>query len=149
MKKLIAFAIAGIKGLEFVSPAVDLAVRLYVANVFWRSGLVKISSWSSTLALFENEYQVPLLSPDVAAWLATSVELGGAALLALGLGGRAAAVALSVLNVVAVISYPELSDAGVRNHVYWGLFLLLFIVHGTGKFSVDHLLRVRIWARYA
>ena len=149
MKKLIVFAIAGIKGLEFASPAVDLAARLYVANVFWKSGLVKISSWSSTLALFENEYQVPLLSPEVAAWLATGVELGGAALLALGLGGRAAAVALSVLNVVAVISYPELSDAGVRNHVYWGLFLLLFIVHGTGKLSIDHLLRVRIWARHA
>ena len=149
MKKLVALAIAGIKGLEFASPLADLAVRLYVANVFWKSGLVKISSWSSTLALFENEYQVPLLAPEVAAWLATGVELGGAALLALGLGARAAALALSVLNVVAVISYPELSDAGVRNHVYWGLFLLLFIAHGSGKFSIDHLLRVRIWARYA
>ena len=144
MKKLIELAARGIKGLDFVSPLLDLAVRLYVANVFWKSGLVKIASWQSTLALFENEYQVPLLPAELAAYLATGVELGGAALLVIGLGGRAAAIALSVLNFVAVISYPELSEAGIRNHIYWGMFLALFVVHGTGKLSVDHLVRRKL-----
>ena len=147
MKKLVHFVSLGVEWLDFVAPLVDLAVRIYVANVFWKSGLVKIASWQSTLFLFENEYRVPLLSPELAAYLATGVELGGAALLAVGLGGRAAAVALSVLNVVAVISYPELSDAGIRNHTYWGLFLLLFVVHGPGALSVDYLIRKRLLTR--
>ena len=147
MKKLIELAARGVKGLDFAAPLADLAVRLYVASVFWKSGLVKIASWQSTLALFEDEYHVPLLPPEMAAYLATAVELGGAALLAIGLGGRAAAVALSVLNVVAVISYPELSDAGVRDHLYWGLFLLLFVVHGPGMLSTDYLIRKNLMAR--
>jgi len=75
-----------IKGLDFLSPAVDLAARLWLANVFWKSGLVKIASWESTLMLFNFEYQVPLLPPEVAAVLATAVELGGSVLLAFGLG---------------------------------------------------------------
>jgi putative oxidoreductase len=147
MKKLIDLAARGVQGLDFAAPLADLAVRLYVASVFWESGLVKIASWQSTLALFEDEYHVPLLPPEMAAYLATGVELGGAALLAIGLGGRAAAVALSVLNVVAVISYPELSDTGVRNHLYWGLFLLLFAVHGPGMLSTDYLVRKNLMAR--
>jgi len=147
VKKLVHFVALGVEWLDFVAPLVDLAVRIYVANVFWKSGLVKIASWQSTLFLFENEYHVPLLSSELAAYLATGVELGGAALLAVGLGGRAAAVALSVLNVVAVISYPELSDAGIRNHTYWGLFLLLFVVHGPGALSVDYLIRKRLLTR--
>jgi len=144
--RLIRLAGLGIRGLDYVAPLVDLAVRLYVAAVFWRSGLVKIASWESTLALFENEYQVPLLSPELAAYLATAVELGGSALLAIGLGGRPAAVALSVLNAVAVISYPELSGAAKTNHLYWGMFLALFVVHGTGKLSVDHLILRKLTA---
>ena len=146
MKNVIRLAALGVKGLDYIAPLADLAVRLYVASVFWKSGLVKVASWESTLALFENEYQVPLLPPELAAYLATAVELGGAALLAIGLGGRAAAVALSILNAVAVISYPELSDAGRTNHLYWGMFLLLFVVHGTGKLSADHVVRKKLMA---
>jgi len=147
VKNFVHFAALGVRALDFLAPLVDLAVRVYVANVFWKSGLVKITSWQSTLFLFENEYHVPLLSPAIAAVLATGVELAGAALLVIGLGGRAAAVALSVLNVVAVISYPELSDAGIRNHLYWGLFLLLFVVHGPGEISADHLIRKKLLTR--
>lgn len=141
IQKMIHWAGLAIKGLDFISPSVDLIARVWIARVFWLSGMTKISSWDTTLSLFEEEYQVPLLSPELAAVLATSVELAGATLLAIGLGSRAAATALFILNIVAAISYPDLSEAGLKDHYYWGLFLAFFIVHGAGKLSFDQLIR--------
>ena len=104
MQKLIHWAGLAVKGLDFIRPIVDLIARVWIAQVFWLAGMTKISSWDTTLSLFEEEYQVPLLAPDVAAVLATSVELGGAVLLVMGLGARGAATALFILNIVAAIS---------------------------------------------
>jgi putative oxidoreductase len=137
-------AIAAIKGLDFLSPAIDLAARLWLANVFWKSGLTKIASWQSTQMLFNFEYHVPLLPPNVAAVFATSVELGGSVLLALGLASRFGTAALLILNVTAVISYPDLSDGGLRDHIFWGILLTLFFFHGPGKLSFDHWLRRKL-----
>ncbi|MFO1303789.1 MAG: DoxX family protein [Burkholderiales bacterium] len=117
-----------------------LAIRLYLARVFVASALVKIESWGSTLALFENEYHVPLLSPVAAAWLGTAAELGLPMLLVAGLGTRFAALALFAFNAVAVISYPDLSDAGLKDHVLWGALMLVLAVYGPGKLSADRLL---------
>ena len=141
IQKLIHWAGLAIKGLDFISPSIDLVARIWIAKVFWLAGMTKINSWDTTLSLFEEEYQVPLLSPDIAAVLATSVELGGAVLLVMGLGARGAATALFILNIVAAISYPDLSEAGLKDHYYWGLFLAFFIVHGAGKLSFDQLIR--------
>lgn len=132
-----------IRGLDFLSPLIDLGVRLWVANVFWKSGMTKLTSWDSTLNLFANVYEVPVLSPELAATLSTAVELGGAVLLAVGLAGRFGAAALFILNIVAVISYPDLSEVGLKDHYYWGLLLLIVLLHGPGKLSVDHWLRGR------
>lgn len=125
------------KILQTFSPAVDLAIRLYIAWVFFKSGLLKIQSWESTLALFEYEFAVPLLSPAVAASLGTAAELGLPVLLALGLAGRFAALALFAFNVIAVISYPDLSDVGRQHHLYWGMLLAMLAVHGPGRLSAD------------
>jgi len=126
--------------LEFVKPVGDLAVRLMVANVFWQSGLTKIQSFDTTLQLFRYEYSVPLLPPEVAAYLATFSELTFSVLLAAGLGGRFAAAALSVLNIVAVISYPALDANALGYHQLWGVLLLVPLLHGPGKLSLDHLI---------
>ena len=136
-----------IGALNYCAPALDLGVRLWVANVFWKSGLTKIASWDSTVQLFTHEYQVPLLSPETAALLATSAELVFPVLLVLGLGARVSAAALFVFNIVAVISYPELNEVGVKDHVYWGILLLVTLLHGPGKLSVDHLIRRRWWGK--
>jgi putative oxidoreductase len=133
-----------IRALDFLSPLVDLAVRLWVANVFWKSGMTKFTSWDSTLNLFNYVYQVPVLPPELAAVLSTGVELSGAALLAVGLAGRFGAAALFILNIVAVVSYPDLSEAGLRDHYYWGLLLLIILLHGPGKLSVDHRIRGKL-----
>ncbi len=128
------------RALGFFAPVVDLALRLWVAAVFFRSGLAKIQSWDTTILLFTNEYHVPLLSPELAAVLGTGAELVLPVFLALGLGGRLAAAALFVFNIVAVISYPELEAAGIEQHQVWGLMLLVTLLHGPGALSLDHLI---------
>lgn len=141
---IMGLARGAIKALEdYLAPVLDLGIRLLVAGVFFQSGLVKIQSWDTTLALFENEYAVPLLPPELAAYLGTGAELVLPVFLVLGLGGRLAAAALFVFNIIAVISYPDLGEVGLRDHQYWGLLLLITALHGPGKLSVDHLLRRR------
>lgn len=138
---------SAIRAIARMSPVLDLGIRLWIANVFWKSGLSKIASWDTTLALFENEYDVPLLSPDVAAIFGTGAELMLPVLLVLGLGSRFAAAALFVFNIVAVISYPELSEAGRTEHFYWGFLLLVTLFHGPGKLSLDHLIGRKFFAK--
>jgi putative oxidoreductase len=128
-----------IRGLDVLAPVGDLAIRLWVAHVFWQSGLTKVLSLETTIQLFRYEYSVPLLPPELAAYLATFSELTFSVLLAVGLAGRFSAAALSVLNIVAVISYPALEAAGLAQHQLWGLLLLVPLLHGPGKLSLDYL----------
>ena len=126
--------------LDYLSPVSILALRLWVAWVFFKSGLLKFNSWDSTLYLFENEYAVPLLSPEFAAIMGTAAELTLPILLAFGLAGRFGAIALFVFNITAVLSYPDINAAGIRDHQVWGLMLLVPMMMGPGKLSVDYLL---------
>ena len=126
--------------LAFLTPVSDLLVRLWVANVFFKSGLTKFQSWDTTVLLFTYEYQVPFLSPATAALLGTAAELILPVLLALGLAGRLSAAALFVFNIIAVISYPDLMEAGLRDHQLWGILLLITLTHGPGKLSLDYLI---------
>lgn len=138
---LIGRAYAGLAGLlDRLQPLFGLAIRLYVAKVFIWSGIIKVMHWSGTLALFQNEFHVPVLSPTVAAVLGTAAELGLPVFLALGLRARAAALALFVFNIVAVISYPDLSDAGLKDHVLWGALMLVTAFYGPGALSLDRLI---------
>lgn len=130
-----------ISSLDALSPVFDLTIRFWVASDFFRSGLVKIQSWESTLALFEYEYTVPLLAPGLAAWLAAGVELVVPVLLVVGPGTRLGAAVLFVLNIIAATSYPEISAAGVKDHLLWGLMLAMIVFHGPGKYALDHLIR--------
>jgi putative oxidoreductase len=139
--KLSALASPIIRGLDFLSPGLDLVIRVWVAKVFWDSGLTKIASWESTVALFTYEYHVPLLSPELAAFLGTAVELSMPVLLVLGLGTRFGAAVLFVFNIIAVISYSDLNEIGLKDHQYWGLLLLVPLLHGPGRLSIDHFLR--------
>ncbi len=136
--------------LESLAPLADLGIRLWAAHFFWASALTKIfvdgafpfvHVSPTTYQLFELEYQVPLLPPDVAAWLGTHVELVFPVLLAAGLGGRFAAAVLFVFNIVAVISYPTLHAAGQLQHALYGTLLLLPLLRGPGSLSFDHLIR--------
>ncbi len=123
-----------------LAPGGDLILRLWVANVFFASALTKIQSFETTVMLFEYEFAVPLLPPVAAAWIGTGIELLFPVLLAVGLTGRFSAVVLFLFNIVAAISYPDISDAGIRDHQIWGIMLLVMLLHGPGKLSLDYLL---------
>lgn len=129
--------------LDLLAPISFLLLRCWVAWQFFKSGLVKLQSFDSTLMLFEYEYAVPLLSPTMAAYLATAAELVLPILLIVGLAGRISALGLFILNLVAYISY---ADALLTDHLPWGLILLLFTLSGPGKLSMDYVIG-RIIAR--
>lgn len=119
----------------------NVIIRLYIAQIFFRSGLTKLRDWDSTLFLFEEEYQVPLLPPDIAAYLGTGGELLFPVLLALGLFTRFAASGLFVVNLVAAISLAELSAIAWLQHAIWGAGAIYIMLHGSRYFSVDYLLK--------
>ena len=123
--------------LDKLQPAAALAARLFVAKAFFLSGLTKIKDWETTLALFNDEYQVPLLPPEVAAVLGTGGELVLPVLLAFGLFGRFAALGLSVVNVVAVLSLADIAPAALAEHHLWGALLLGIVFFGAQRWSLD------------
>src|SRR5271168_330448 len=133
--------------IALLQPLLLLGLRLYVARVFFLSGLTKVRhDWSATLALFSYEYHVPLLPPAVAAVLGTTTELSMPILLVLGLASRFAAGVLFIFNIVAVVSYAALPDIAVKDHILWGTMLLVLTICGPGKIALDHWLEARLAA---
>ncbi|MEY4882186.1 MAG: hypothetical protein RIS34_40 [Pseudomonadota bacterium] len=130
--------------LDSTQPLAAGVARVYLAQVFFLSGLTKVRDWGTTVALFTDEYKVPVLSPEVAAVMGTAGELGLPVLLLLGLGGRFAALGLSVVNAVAVISLSEIAPAALQQHITWGVLLAALAIYGSGKWSVDSWLGRRL-----
>lgn len=123
---------------------VALIARLSVASVFWRSGLTKVDETfqvkGTTFFLFKEEYRVPVIPPEIAAYMATYQELIGAVLLVIGLATRLTALAfIGMVAVIQTFVYPE----GWPDHILWFALLFLLFARGPGAISVDHL----IWRR--
>ncbi|WP_374372941.1 DoxX family protein [Dongia sp.] len=134
-----------LNGLLGLVPAdlVVLLARLGIGAIFLRSGLLKLDGWESglTLALFESEYRLPFLPPELAAPLAMGAELSMPFLLFLGLGTRYAALALfGMTAVIQIFVYPNAFDT----HAVWAVALLCLIKFGAGRFSLDHLLKLKM-----
>ncbi|MDO9314327.1 MAG: DoxX family protein [Burkholderiaceae bacterium] len=126
-----------VRGLNALQPAAQLAARWFIAGVFFRSGLTKIADWETTVALFTDEYHVPLLSPEIAAALGTSAELALPVLILFGFAGRFAAAGLFILNIVAVISVEDMPIPALQQHIFWGSVLIGLLLWGPGRWSVD------------
>jgi putative oxidoreductase len=131
--------------LDPLQPLLALALRLYVSWQFLKSGYIKITSWDATIYLFENEYHTPLLSPHVAAVTGAFGELFFPTLLVLGFYSRLSAIGLFAVNAMAVVSYSQVllaegSEAALGQHLLWGSLLLIAIIYGPGKLSLDYLL---------
>lgn len=123
--------------LIFLQAPAALAARIFVGVAFFRSGLTKIADWDTTLALFADEYHVPLLSPAIAAYAGTFGELFFPVLLILGLFGRFSALSLFFVNIMAVLSLSEIAPAALQQHQFWGSLLLALVLWGPGKWSLD------------
>lgn len=128
-------------GLNALQPLAALAARVYVAQVFFMSGLTKLRDWGVTVALFTDEYKVPLLSPTAAALLGTAGELVLPVLLVLGLAGRFSALGLFVVNAVAVVALSEIAPAALQQHLLWGALLAALAIYGLGPWSLDRWLK--------
>jgi putative oxidoreductase len=117
-----------------------LPLRAAVAVVFWNSAMAKLANWDTTLALFTDEYQVPLLPPELAAYMAATIELTTPVLLVLGLLTRVSAlVLLGMTTVIEIFVYPQ----AWPTHIQWAAMLLILLCRGPGELSIDHLLRRR------
>jgi len=119
---------------------IALAARLAVADVFWRSGQTKVSGFSireETFYLFREEYKVPLLPPDVAAYLSTVGEHVFPILLFLGLASRLSALGLLAMTMVIQLFVVP---GGWPEHILWLSLLALIIARGPGAISIDHLI---------
>jgi putative oxidoreductase len=151
MKDLIRRATAVTGWLDRLQPLLLLAARLYVAFIFFRAGMIKLEDWGATLALFRDEYSVPLLPPALAAYVGAFGETFFPILIALGLAGRFGAAALFMVNVMAVVSYPQLftfeCPAGIDSHYYWGSILLMLVAFGPGRISLDAMILGRLGLR--
>lgn len=123
--------------------ALALVSRIAVATVFWRSGQTKVAGLSlrpETFVLFREEYKVPLLPPDVAAYMATTAEHIFPILLVIGLATRLSAMGLLLMTaVIEIFIYPD----GWPEHILWAALLLSIIARGAGAKSLDYL----IWHR--
>jgi len=118
-------------------------LRFAIATVFWNSGTTKLANWNTAVELFVEEYKVPLLPPELAAYMAVSIELTTHVLLVLGLATRAAAlVLLGMTAVIEVFIYP----LAWPTHIQWAAMLLVLLCRGPGKLSLDHLVRIRFSA---
>jgi putative oxidoreductase len=123
-----------------------LPLRFAVATVFWNSGTTKLANWDATLQLFEDDYKVPLLPPDIAAHLGATIELTTPVLLVLGFLTRPAAlVLLGMTTIIEVFVYPQ----AWPTHIQWAAMLLVLLCRGAGSFSIDHLLQRWFQSRLA
>jgi putative oxidoreductase len=117
--------------------ALALPLRVAVATVFWNSAMAKLANWETTISLFTDDYQVPLLPPVLAANMALTIELTTPVLLVLGLFTRAAAlVLLGMTAVIEIFVYPQ----AWPTHIQWAAMLLVLLCRGAGKISLDCLL---------
>lgn len=120
-----------------------IPLRIAVATVFWNSAMTKLANWATAMELFREEYQVPFLPPEVAAYMAVSIELTAPMLLVLGLATRPVAlVLLGMTTVIEIFVYPQ----AWPTHIQWAAMLLVLLCRGAGACSLDHLLRQR-WMR--
>src|ERR1700722_9522170 len=116
---------------------IALIARAATFSVFFRSGTQKLSDWNSTLMLFQNEYHVPVLPPNPAAYMAPSLELGGSTLVLIGLFTRASVTALlGMTTVIEIFVYPM----AWPDHIQWLAFMFIILARGPGRISLDALL---------
>jgi len=129
-----------------------LAIRLYIFKVFFWSGMLKLTSWSATLALFEHQYKVQWVTPYTAAVLSTAAEIIFPIFLLLGLGARVPSLGLLIFTILNVLFYPQLLKPEyacmLKDQVLLGVLISITALYGHGIPSVDYWLQQKICKDY-
>lgn len=134
ISKLIEIYFFSVKLLEIYGlPILLLFIRIWMAKIFWYSGLTKISNWPATLFLFKEEYKVPFIPYEIAAYISTFFELGCPILLIVGFATRFATLPMIAMTVVIELTYTHSVE-----HYYWGMLFILILLHGPGRLSLDY-----------
>ncbi|HEY4145571.1 DoxX family protein [Pinirhizobacter sp.] len=120
-----------------------LLARFSIAAIFFQSGRTKVEGFltitDSTYQLFQDEYKIPLVPPDIAAHMAAYAETFIPVLLVLGLATRLSALALlGMTTVIEVFVYPD----AWPTHLSWAALLIYLVARGGGKWSADRALRI-------
>ena len=119
---------------------IALAARIFPAAVFWQSGQTKVAGFHlkpSAIALFQNEYQLPLIDPTTAAYASAFSEHFFPILLVVGLATRFSAFALLFMTaVIESFVYP----GAWPTHGVWATCFLVVIARGAGSISLDHMI---------
>ena len=129
---------------RFPLSLIELGLRIAVGATFFRSGMLKLESFDTAITLFRDEYRLPLLPPEVAAYMGTTVELSAPVLLVLGLGARLGAAALLFMTLtIQFLVYPD----NWPEHLMWGSILAYVLSRGAGKLSIDRLVALNLFGR--
>ena len=129
---------------RFPISLLEFGMRLAVGATFFRSGMVKLQSFDTAIALFRDEYRLPLLPPEIAAYVGTTVELSAPVLLVLGVFARLGAAALLVMTLtIQFLVYPQ----NWPEHLMWASILAYVLSRGPGALSLDRLIALRLFAR--
>ncbi|MBX9805046.1 MAG: DoxX family protein [Alphaproteobacteria bacterium] len=143
MRRLVAFLTRLFNRLDvYLFPLLLLAMRIWIAHIFWKSGYHKIRHWGATISLFKYEYKVPLINPEIAAYLTTTFELVCPVLLVFGLMTRIATLPLIVMTAVMQFTYISLEA-----HLFWTFILGTLLLKGAGPLSLDDLIFRRARSR--
>ena len=141
--------IARIDGLRctarrFPISLLEFGMRLAVGATFFRSGMNKAEDFNNAIVLFRDEYRLPLLPPEIAAYIGTTVELTAPVLLTLGIFARLGAAALLFMTLtIQFLVYPE----NWPEHLMWASILAYVLSRGPGALSIDRLVALRLFAR--
>jgi putative oxidoreductase len=123
---------------------IELGMRLAVGATFFSSGMNKLQSFDTAIALFRDEYRLPLLPPELAAYMGTAVEVSAPVLLVFGVFARLGAAALLAMTLtIQFLVYPE----NWPEHLMWASILAYVLRNGPGALSIDRLIAFRLFGR--
>lgn len=129
---------------RFPLSLIELGMRLAVGATFFKSGMLKYQSFDTAIRLFRDEYRLPLLPPELAAYMGTTVELTAPVLLVLGIGARLGAAALLFMTLtIQFLVYPE----NWTEHLMWGSILAYVLSRGAGALSIDRIVAFNLYGR--
>lgn len=121
---------------RLIWPKADLVIRLWLAEIFFVSGVLKLTAWHTALDLATNEYAVSWMNPVSAAYTGVGIEVLGGVLLAIGFMTRYAAIPMLILSLVIQFAYLPFD-----NQLFWALLFAWYAIQGAGPLSIDSLLR--------